>query len=84
MNIINLNKIFANYSTSLFGQTLFTFNKGIKVRDWEKQAKKRKKKYFSTQDLGKTGFLYERKKEKMNLNPLSDIIQNHLFETCHR
>lgn len=66
MNIINLNKIFANYSTSLFGQTLFTFNKGIKVRNWEKQTKKWKQKRnaFQHRILEKQVFCMKERKKK--------------------
>lgn len=78
---MKLNKIFANYFTCLFDQSLFIFSTGIKLQGEKKKTyKKRIKQILSTQDPRKIGFCMKERKKEVNLNPLLDIIHKHYLK----
>lgn len=60
---MKLNKIFANYFTCLFDQSLFIFSTGIKLQG-EKKNIQRIKQILSTQDPRKIGFCMKERKKK--------------------
>lgn len=61
---MKLNKIFANYFTCLFDQSLFIFSTGIKLQGEKKNIQKKNKTNPFNTGSQKNRFLYERKKKR--------------------